>query len=691
MCTYPNQYYPYPYYTPPQSNYFDSSPVPTLSTNALQDIVEGQQRTTNGLVSLLSQERVSNEQGTRDNKQQLSNLLTLSQNFLSFIPEVEQKFSALDSSIQASANKAEVEDRLNDMDQVIANLKRIAEGFASSTGLRLVPGLAPNQWGWVPASASTTPPQQDPFCATYTQAPHIYPTVIPNSTRSSNPARSVHWPSNLNAPPSSCAAPWLDPYSTNPYGTSNAPSAFSRISLGGVRGFSAMSPSAPSTMPPPPMTPTMSGSSSPPTPMAGRFGPCSPVPTPQLPSVHCSFPPPVPTQIMEPPHLQRRASSPPPASTPSQTESVVGSLRHTRLSPITESRTPSPGFPPLPAFGRTPLGKPSPSTSPTETFSTPSGPIAPPPNVPQANDPMRQALFDMMYPSVPSLLPSSNTPSILSSPPSVVEVPSSRSVETVRWSSLFPSAPVIIHPPPLTRVSSVDETVSSMSSPARSIICYTDSPKFSSPSEPMTPLSRASGEVIEAMPTKLTTDIVDKPKESNDPVVIDIPGTSAVAQAQAVASSSNTSIGSAVPPNQLAVQLLSFFFETVQRIFKVPASVDLSYQGFEVSFSTDGVPWNNASLISALVDDEDGEQGRTFEMMPAPSNAALHRYIKDLARVRMDLAAMQAGENEDKEQTVVQLELRVKAEQEATQNWIKRVCKAAGALSIVDPAFSPRK
>ena len=38
---------------------------------------------------------------------------------------------------------------------------------------------------------------------------------------------------------------------------------------------------------------------------------------------------------------------------------------------------------------------------------------------------------------------------------------------------------------------------------------------------------------------------------------------------------------------------------------------------------------------------------------------------------------------------MVQLELRVKAEQEATQNWAKRVCKAAGAL--VDPAFSPRK
>jgi hypothetical protein len=57
----------------------------------------------------------------------------------------------------------------------------------------------------------------------------------------------------------------------------------------------------------------------------------------------------------------------------------------------------------------------------------------------------------------------------------------------------------------------------------------------------------------------------------------------------------------------------------------------------------------------------------------------------------MDLAAMQVGENEDKEQAVVQLELRVKAEQGATQNWVKRVCKAAGALSIVDPTFSQRK
>jgi len=122
----------------------------------------------------------------------------------------------------------------------------------------------------------------------------------------------------------------------------------------------------------------------------------------------------------------------------------------------------------------------------------------------------------------------------------------------------------------------------------------------------------------------------------------------------------------------------------------VPESVDLTYKNFEVSFATDSIPWKDASVLGGLAD-EDGEQDRTFEVMPAPSNAALHRYIRDLARVRMDLAAMQSGEKENGGQAMAQLELRVKAEQEATQNWVKRVCKAAGALSIVDSAFSPRK
>ncbi len=109
---------------------------------ALQDIVEGQQRAMNGLGSLLSQERTTNERSTRDNKQQLTNLVTLSQNFLGFLPDVEQKFSMLLSFIHGHctiADNAELQGRVDDMEQVIANLRLIAEGFASSTGLRLLP------------------------------------------------------------------------------------------------------------------------------------------------------------------------------------------------------------------------------------------------------------------------------------------------------------------------------------------------------------------------------------------------------------------------------------------------------------------------------------------------------------------------------------------------------------------------
>jgi hypothetical protein len=92
----------------------------------------------------------------------------------------------------------------------------------------------------------------------------------------------------------------------------------------------------------------------------------------------------------------------------------------------------------------------------------------------------------------------------------------------------------------------------------------------------------------------------------------------------------------------------------------------------------------------SMLGDVGGENDRPFEIMPAPSNPALHRYIRDLTHVHMELVAMQAGENKSTDPAVVQLELRVKAEQEATRSWMKRVCAAAGALSIVDPAFSPR-
>ncbi len=214
---------------------------------------------------------------------------------------------------------------------------------------------------------------------------------------------------------------------------------------------------------------------------------------------------------------------------------------------------------------------------------------------------------------------------------------------------------------------------------------------LSSPSEPMTPLSHVSGEsTLGTVLTKSTTDIVDNPKKSDDPVLSSLPAASEGTLAQVGPSTLNASSNSSLPRNQLAIQLVSFFFESIQQIFKLPASIDLTYKGFEVSFSTASVPWNDASAVD-VPSDEDGDHDRTFEIMPAPSNAVLHRYIRDLARVRMDLAVMQAGENKGNDQAIAQLELRVKAEQEATQSWVRRVCKAAGALSIVDPAFSPRK
>jgi hypothetical protein len=91
-----------------------------------------------------------------------------------------------------------------------------------------------------------------------------------------------------------------------------------------------------------------------------------------------------------------------------------------------------------------------------------------------------------------------------------------------------------------------------------------------------------------------------------------------------------------------------------------------------------------------MLADVGGGNGRAFEITPAPSNAVLHRYIKDLVHVHMDLIAMQAAENETTDPAIVQLELRIKSEQEATRRWMKCICAAAGALSIVDPAFSPK-
>jgi hypothetical protein len=100
------------------------------------------------------------------------------------------------------------------------------------------------------------------------------------------------------------------------------------------------------------------------------------------------------------------------------------------------------------------------------------------------------------------------------------------------------------------------------------------------------------------------------------------------------------------------------FFELIQHIFKLPASVDLSYKGFEVSFPTASIPCNDTPVLDVL-SDKDGAHDRTFEIMPALSNAVLHQYIRSLVRVRMDLAVTQAGENVSSDQAVVELDASI--------------------------------
>ena len=78
--------------------------------------------------------------GNASNK--LSNPTSLSQHFLMYMPDVEQKYSTLESSIRANCSNpdnAKLQAQLKDMLEVVANRGRIAEGFACSTGLRLIP------------------------------------------------------------------------------------------------------------------------------------------------------------------------------------------------------------------------------------------------------------------------------------------------------------------------------------------------------------------------------------------------------------------------------------------------------------------------------------------------------------------------------------------------------------------------
>ncbi|KAH9060359.1 hypothetical protein EDB83DRAFT_2387161 [Lactarius deliciosus] len=594
------------------------------------DIVEGQQRTTNGLVSLLSQERTTTESNTREQKQQLTTLTSLSQHFLTFMPDVEQKFSALESSIRANCTNP---DNVELQNRVVASLGRIAEGFACSTGLRLVPGLAPNPWAWVPANAQ--PLQQDPH-------PSAHPSRRPRALYSPTAPvpRALSIGLATSTVPTTSWTNWSDPYS----GANNAHRA-SRSSLCSgmlppIFRYPTASDPSPSRTPSPEGSPYI------------RHLPYDP---------HPIGPPSLPMGPIPPPR---------PISTPSQTETSQSSA-----------------MPPPPPFGRAPANGPSPSTSSIETFSTPSGIILNPPAVPPSRfsvstAPSAPNWFGTIYPQTASSASSVDGYTMPSPPSPRIEIPNLRPADTVRWSSLFPSAPIVIERPApddsRSNTPDPESVASPMSSPVRSIVSYAGSTNPSIISEPMTPLSHVSGKFNRPAthPNRLTTDLVVPPKAPSDET---IPSTSA---APVEATTSN-----ATAPSPAPTLLVSFFFETVQRLFKVPGAVDLSYGGFEVTFSTDSIAWDNA-LYDALYEDAAEGDRRVFELMPAPANAALYRYIKDLARVRMDLAALQADKAD---RAVEQLVLRVKAEQETAQSWMRRVCSSAGALSIADPKFSPRK
>lgn len=112
-----------------------------MPTIAIQDIVEGQQR---AVFTPLSQEQTTAESTTREQKGQATTLK--SDPSLSAFPHVYARCRAeifpSQSSIRtnySNPDNAELQARLKDMSEAVVNLGHIAESFACSTGLCLVP------------------------------------------------------------------------------------------------------------------------------------------------------------------------------------------------------------------------------------------------------------------------------------------------------------------------------------------------------------------------------------------------------------------------------------------------------------------------------------------------------------------------------------------------------------------------
>ena len=171
---------------------------------------------------------------------------------------------------------------------------------------------------------------------------HAGPALVPRSNTEfhglerAGPARSVHWPSDFGAPTMSWAC--------DNSNSRRIPDLSYPVDFCGRRGTSG--PSVYAVPPPFQHYPhTSSDPSLPPSsPICGRYRnpfDISPPPT-----------------IMSPPPTLRPSPPLSPVPSPSQTESVVGSIHRTSLSPITERTSPSSTVPPPPPFGRPRTGRP---------------------------------------------------------------------------------------------------------------------------------------------------------------------------------------------------------------------------------------------------------------------------------------------------------------------------------------------
>jgi hypothetical protein len=146
----------------------------------------------------------------------------------------------------------------------------------------------------------------------------------------------------------------------------------------------------------------------------------------------------------------------------------------------------------------------------------------------------------------------------------------------------------------------------------------------------MTPTSRVSGEFIPA-PNKPTLDKVDTPKASPASAELSTP-----TPATATASTSN-----AIAPTPARNPTARIILRHYPVALKVPTSINLTCNGFDLTFSTESAAWVEVPKADAAYTAAN-EDRRVFKInMSAPVNAALPRYIKDLVHVCAESAGCQ--------------------------------------------------